>query len=114
MVKFSVAPVTLLIPFNICDKITPLLPLAPFKAPFAILVLTSLKAFDPQLFTSLAVLFKVKAIFVPVSPSGTGKTLRASIVFLLSSTQDAPAIIILLRVAPFIVLSIKMHFLQSN
>ena len=72
VVTFSFCSTTVDIPFKTCDKITPLLPLAPFNAPLAIAWLTSSILFVAQLLTSAAVDFNVKNIFVPVSASITG------------------------------------------
>ena len=66
------------IPFKICDKMTPELPLAPLKAPFCTASHKLSKLLFGQAFNSLTALFKVKLIFVPVSPSGTGKTFKLS------------------------------------
>ena len=74
---FSCA-ITVVKPFNICDKITPEFPLAPLSAPFATALASGSNSFVVTILSSLTAERIVKDIFVPVSPSGTGNTLSES------------------------------------
>ena len=61
-------------PRKICDKITPEFPRAPIKRPFANAALRSPTFLLVSLRSYLAPLAIEEVMFVPVSPSGTGKT----------------------------------------
>ncbi len=61
-------------PRNICDSITPELPRAPLSAPRATACIISPAMTKSRLVISRTAAFMVCDIFVPVSPSGTGKT----------------------------------------
>ena len=82
-------------PVRICEKITPELPRAPMTAPKA-----ALPAYSPTLGVSawrmnFAADCMVIAMFVPVSPSGTGNTFSWFTLSLCRSKLSAPARIIL-------------------
>ena len=88
----SVTPfISLVKPLKSCDKITPELPLAPLNEPDDIaLERFSILGLAIEL-TSLAADIIVRVMLVPVSPSGTGKTLRSLIHSFLDSRFLAPA-----------------------
>ena len=65
-------------PLNNCDKMTPELPLAPIKRPLEKLLPTVPICFSFKFSTSCAPDDIDRFIFVPVSPSGTGKTFNES------------------------------------
>ena len=68
------------IPRNMSERITPELPLAPRSRPEATQLATAeTLSLSSLTLTSREALVMVMDIFVPVSPSGTGKTLSASI-----------------------------------
>ena len=74
------------------EKITPLLPRAPSSAPRAIALLIAPTVADADSGSSAAVAARsVNSMLMPVSPSGTGKTLSALMASALASTQPAPA-----------------------
>ena len=81
-------------PRKIWLKITPLLPLAPFKEPKdnAAPTASTLSFFPSR--TSFAAVCSVSDILMPVSPSGTGNTFKASIAFLFFSKNAAATQII--------------------
>ncbi len=79
VVKLSfVSLITLHRPFMIWEEITPELPLAPRSAPRDTASQISVNWFDVQAFISFTADCSVSDMFVPVSPSGTGKTLSES------------------------------------
>ena len=74
------------------EKMTPLLPRAPSSAPRAIALLIEPTVADAASGTSAEVAARsVSNMLMPVSPSGTGKTLSALIASALASRQPAPA-----------------------
>ena len=78
-------------PLRSCERITPEFPLAPLKEPDEIaLQIASIPVLSPRLLTSLAADIMVIVIFVPVSPSGTGKTLSSFIHSFFASRFLAP------------------------
>ena len=91
----SVLPLRLFdIPLKNCDRITPELPLAPLRVANDIVSAAFVRVVSPFFKSSVAIAVAVSDIFVPVSPSGTGKTLSSSTVFLLLYKLFAPLIII--------------------
>src|SRR5579875_3884979 len=87
-------------PRSVCERMTPELPRAPNSAPCA-----SFAAITPAAVSLLAAMSRVAACIVldmlePVSPSGTGKTLRALMASLCSSSHAAPAIMAFFRSCP--------------
>ena len=74
------------------EKMTPLLPRAPSSAPRAIALLIEPTVADAASGTSAEVAARsVSSMLMPVSPSGTGKTLSALMASALASRQPAPA-----------------------
>src|SRR5437899_3138976 len=78
-------------PRRVWERMTPELPRAPSSAPWA-----SLAAMTPAEVSWLSLISRIAACIVadmlePVSPSGTGKTLRALIASRCSSSHAAPA-----------------------
>ena len=96
------------IPRRIWDRMTPELPRAPLSAPLETLSHTSMKALEGQAESSFTADCIVRDILVPVSPSGTGKTLSASTFALLFSSSLAPIEIIFRNSVLFIVFCIFM------
>ena len=68
-------------PRKTCDRMTPLLPRAPISAPVlaARATLARPESWAAAALASSMAAWRVASMFVPVSPSGTGKTLRESI-----------------------------------
>ncbi len=62
-------------PRRICDRITPELPRAPMSEPCEMALQTAARS-GPAVLSSSCTDCRVSAMFVPVSPSGTGYTLR--------------------------------------
>ena len=89
-------------PRKSCDRITPELPLAPISRPVAIASTTSPTSSFLSLCSSWTAENIVRDMFVPVSPSGTGKTFRESIISLLLSSVFAALMNILFKVVPSI------------
>ena len=94
------------IPLKIWERITPELPLAPKSIP-----LDNGLEISPILVDSIDAIVltpfsMVRHIFVPVSPSGTGKTLRLSTSSKLRRKFLAPLVTKALNCSPFNVLSI--------
>ena len=87
----SYSLITLLKPLNSWDKITPELPLAPLREPDEIALAKAAILGSLIAATSLAADIIVIDIFVPVSPSGTGKTFNSLIHSFLCSKFFAPA-----------------------
>ncbi len=74
-----------------CDKITPELPLAPLSEPDEMALETAFMSQAPVFFISSTAEKMVMHILIPVSPSGTGKTLRELIHSFFASRLAAPA-----------------------
>ena len=73
-------------PRRIWLVMTPELPRAPMSEPWVIaLAMSSMEASAGSAWTSLTTVLSVSDMFVPVSPSGTGKTLS----LLISSARSA-------------------------
>ena len=73
------------------EKMTPLLPRAPSSAPRAIALLIVPTVADAASGTSADVAARsVSVMLMPVSPSGTGKTLSALMASALASRHSAP------------------------
>jgi hypothetical protein len=68
----------LYIPLKNCDKITPELPRAPINIPLDSFLDISYIDFESNCLISFAPASIVIRMFVPVSPSGTGNTFKAS------------------------------------
>ena len=76
-------------PRRICEVMTPELPRAPMREPWVMaLAISSMVASAGRAWTSLTTVPRVSDMFVPVSPSGTGKTLS----LLTSSALSARAL----------------------
>ena len=84
-------------PRKIWLVITPELPRAPRSAPLETASHISSKRFEEQAFISVMADCIVRDIFVPVSPSGTGNTFRASTFALFISNILAPVETIFLK-----------------
>ena len=67
----SASATTLDTPRRICDRITPELPRAPMSDPWLMALHTAARS-GPALASSSQTARSVRAMFVPVSPSGTG------------------------------------------
>ncbi len=78
-------------PRKICDRITPEFPLAPRREPLEIAFPSSSIVGLFSRLTSFAADIIVIVIFVPVSPSGTGKTFSSLIYSFFASRAFAPA-----------------------
>ncbi len=87
-------------PRRICEVMTPELPRAPMSAPDTMAFLTSARpASAGSAFRPATTLSSVSDMFVPVSPSGTGKTLSLLISSLrLESSAEAWAIALTMSV----------------
>ena len=94
-------------PRKICERMTPELPRAPRSAPFETQSHTSIKVLEEVMESSLTADCMVRDIFVPVSPSGTGKTLSASTFARLFSNIFAPTRTIFRNVAQLIVFCMR-------
>ena len=81
---------------------TPELPRAPLSAPLAAMESILDASCSSFAAISCTVDFIVRDMFVPVSPSGTGKTLSESIHSRFCSSRFAPEMIISLKSAPSI------------
>src|SRR5438105_5947499 len=80
-------PIPTQTPRRICERMTPELPRAPIKAPWeALRTMTERSGSSSSRMSSTAD-WRVSSMLVPVSPSGTGKTLRASTSSRLSVSQ---------------------------
>ena len=64
-------------PRSICERITPLLPRAPSSEPCAAAPATTESGWSQTLWASRSAALAVRNMFDPVSPSGTGNTLRS-------------------------------------
>ena len=78
-------------PLMSCDRMTPELPLAPLSEPEEIALHSADMLSSSKAPTSFTADLMVRVIFVPVSPSGTGKTFSSFIHSLFASRLDAPA-----------------------
>ena len=78
-------------PRKSCDKITPELPLAPRREPEEIAFASDFISRSCIAVTSFAADMIVSVIFVPVSPSGTGKTFNSLMYSFFASILFAPA-----------------------
>ena len=78
-------------PLKIWERITPELPLAPLSAPMDNAEATPSTVVGFVCLISATARCMVMDMFVPVSPSGTGKTFSESIVCLFCSSRAAPA-----------------------
>ena len=76
-------------PLKNCERITPLLPLAPISAARAIADATSAAAAPSRRPASSMTSRMVRYMLMPVSPSGTGNTLSALIASTLRSRSSA-------------------------
>ena len=77
-------------PRRICERMTPELPRAPRSEPSEAAAATSATVSPLHSLISLTAPCMVMNMFVPVSPSGTGKTLSESISALFLSSSAAP------------------------
>src|SRR5512146_1759184 len=82
------------------ERITPELPRAPIRAPFATMAAMRPTCRSPESLISFQAEVMVSDMFVPVSPSGTGNTLSAFTVCWLVLSQVRPASVRLLRACP--------------
>ena len=78
-------------PRHNCERITPEFPRAPINAPLATMPAILPKCFSPESLTSLYAEVRVSSMFVPVSPSGTGNTLREFTICWFVRSQVTPA-----------------------
>src|SRR3984957_5127706 len=80
-------------PRRICDRITPLLPRAPMSDPCAAAARTESTAEGAGASPASSTADRsVRYMFEPVSPSGTGKTLRSLISCWFASSQESAAV----------------------
>ena len=91
-------------PRNRRDRITPELPLAPRRSAEAVLSAALVSVMPSALRSSVLAAESVMLIFVPVSPSGTGKTFSSLTFCLFRSISAAAESIIRLNAAPSMVL----------
>ena len=87
----SASPTARVIPRMICDRITPELPRAPMSAPCDIAAMIAPAPSSGQRCASSITERMVRCMLVPVSPSGTGKTLIALTDSVCFSSQAAAA-----------------------
>ena len=90
-------------PRKISEVITPELPLAPRSIAEAVIPAASPAQVPSKSSSAATAALTVIDIFVPVSPSGTGKILRSFILFFWFEILFAPEITACLRICPFII-----------
>ena len=94
-------------PRKICDVMTPELPRAPIRAPVVIArQSSSFEKFEPSATMFSSTLLRVSDMFVPVSPSGTGKTFS----LLTSSSFSASACAAKMNAREILEMSILLSF----
>jgi len=103
----------LAIPRNSSDKMTPELPRAPRSSALAAQSATAPTVSVCLRPSSMAAEFIVRLMFVPVSPSGTGKTL-SSLIFCLFSSSAAFAHRSISRSAAASMISLKSVHLRQG
>ena len=89
---------------------TPELPRAPRSRPEAVTLAASSTVAGWHLRSSFTAVWMVRHILVPVSPSGTGNTLRSLMVCFCWAMHAAPKATICLK-APPLILSVMSYFL---
>ena len=82
---------------------TPELPRAPRSRPLAVILAASSTVAGSCFFSSSTAVEMVRLMLVPVSPSGTGNTLRSLISCFWAAMHAAPNSTICLKVLPFTV-----------
>ena len=100
----SLSPRPFAKPRNNRERITPELPRAPLNRADAVVFATSPAWVVSVFVSSLAAAAMVIDIFVPVSPSGTGKILRSFTIFLCLEILLAPETNAFFKINPLIIM----------